>query len=102
MISSFELAAQYPGRRVVVTPGLVESDIELNERVAKKANEVFDLVIVTGKTNRPLFKRLIDPELIDPEKLHILEDKGKLQERLAELTRPGDLILFANDAPNFI
>jgi len=97
MISSFELAAQYPGRRVVVTPGLVESDIELNERVAKKANEVFDLVIVTGKTNRPLFKRLIDPE-----KLHILEDKGKLQERLAELTRPGDLILFANDAPNFI
>ena len=97
MISSFELAAQHPGRKVVVTPGLVESDIELNEKVAKKADEVFDLVIVTGKANRPVFKRFVDAQ-----KLYILEDKEKLQDTLAELTRPGDLILFANDAPNFI
>ncbi|BBG65788.1 UDP-N-acetylmuramoylalanyl-D-glutamyl-2,6-diaminopimelate--D-alanyl-D-alanine ligase [Hydrogenimonas sp.] len=97
MLSSFELAAQHPGRRVVVTPGLVESDILLNEKVAKKADELFDLVIVTGKANRALFKKLVDSE-----KLYILEDKQKMQDVLAELTRPGDLILFANDAPNFI
>ena len=34
--------------------------------------------------------------------VYILKDKSKMQEVLAELTRTGDLILFANDAPNFI
>ncbi|WP_457592556.1 Mur ligase family protein [Hydrogenimonas sp.] len=97
MIASFELASQHPGRKVVVTPGLVESDIALNEKIAKKADEVFDLIIVTGRINRPVFKRFVKKE-----KLHFLEKKEDMEQMLAELTRPGDLILFANDAPNFI
>ncbi|WOE68795.1 UDP-N-acetylmuramoyl-tripeptide--D-alanyl-D-alanine ligase [Hydrogenimonas thermophila] len=97
MLNSFELASQHSGRKVLVTPGLVESDIELNEKVAKKANEIFDLIIVTGKINQETFKKIVDNE-----KLHTLNDKSKMQELLAEMTKPGDLILFANDAPNFI
>ncbi|BDY11874.1 Mur ligase family protein [Hydrogenimonas cancrithermarum] len=97
MLASFELVSQYPGRKVLVTPGLVESDIESNEKIAKRADEIFDLVIVTGKINQPIFKRFVDGK-----KLHRLDDKSKMQEMLGALTRPGDLILFANDAPNFM
>jgi UDP-N-acetylmuramoyl-tripeptide--D-alanyl-D-alanine ligase len=97
MLASFELVAQHPGRKVLVTPGLVESDVELNEKVAKRADEIFDLVIVTGRINRPIFKKIVDAD-----KLHILNDKSKIEATLAELTRPGDLILFANDAPSFV
>ena len=67
------------------------------KKVAKKANEIFDLIIVTGKINQETFKKIVDNE-----KLHTLNDKSKMQELLAEMTKPGDLILFANDAPNFI
>ena len=97
MLSSFELVSQYKGRKVLITPGLVESDVELNEKVAKKADEIFDLIIVTSKINRPIFKKYVDKE-----KLQILEDKSKMEQMVAEKTAPGDLILFANDAPSFI
>ncbi len=97
MLASFELAAQHPGRKILVTPGLVEADIELNEKVAERADEIFDLVIVTGRVNRPVFKRRISGE-----KLRFLDEKSKMEQMLAEETAAGDLILFANDAPNFI
>ena len=97
MLASFELAATYPGRKVIITPGLVEADESLNIQVAKRANEVFDLVIVTGDLNYAIFK-----EYIDPDKLRKLSSKDKMEEMLVAETVAGDLILFANDAPSFI
>ncbi len=97
MLSSFELASTYSGRKVVITPGLVEVDDNLNIEVAKKANEVFDLIVVTGELNYPIFK-----EYVDNSKLIHLKDKSNFEQFLAQNTKAGDLILFANDAPSFI
>ena len=85
------------GRRVIVTPGLVESSKELNLELIKAINETFDIVIVTGKLNVKLF----DENLDIPHKI-LLEDKSVLTTILASHTKEGDIILFANDAPNFI
>jgi UDP-N-acetylmuramoyl-tripeptide--D-alanyl-D-alanine ligase len=97
MLSSFELASTYDGRKVVITPGLVEVDDKLNEQVAKKANEVFDLVVVTGELNYNIFKNSVDNS-----KLMHLKDKSQFESFLAKNTKAGDLILFANDAPSFV
>jgi UDP-N-acetylmuramoyl-tripeptide--D-alanyl-D-alanine ligase len=97
MLSSFELASSYEGRKVVVTPGLVEVDEKLNAQVAKKANEVFDVIVVTGSLNVEIFKKYVEKS-----KLILLQDKSNFEGFLAETTKPGDLILFANDAPSFI
>jgi len=97
MIEGFNLASTYKGRKVLITPGLVEVDDEFNVQVAQKANEVFDVVVVTGDLNYKIFK-----EHVDESKLVKLESKDKMQEMLVEETRAGDLILFANDAPSFI
>ena len=97
MMASFDLVTTWSGRKVLITPGLVEVDEELNERVASKANEVFDLVIVSGDLNYPIFRRHIAPE-----RLLRLATKQQMESMLAEHTRPGDLILFANDAPSFV
>jgi len=97
MMEGFNLASTYEGRKVLITPGLVEVDDEMNVEVAKRANEVFDLVVMTGDLNYAIFK-----ENVDASKLVKLESKDKMQEMLIEQTREGDLILFANDAPSFI
>ncbi len=97
MLEGFFLASTYEGRKVVITPGLVEVDDRFNIEVAQKANEVFDLVVVTGDLNYEIFK-----EHVDANKLVKLESKDKMQEMLIEHTKAGDLILFANDAPSFI
>ncbi len=96
-MASFELASTYKGRKVVITPGLVEVDDALNVQVAKRANEVFDTVVVTGDLNYAIFK-----EYVDAEKLVKLSSKAGMEDMLVEQTLPGDLILFANDAPSFV
>ena len=97
MKEAIRLCSLHKGRKVIVTPGLVESTEELNKELIEHINGVFDTVIVTGKLNAKLF----DTHLKVDKKI-ILEDKSKLQDILAEHTRSGDIILFANDAPNFI
>jgi len=85
------------GKRVIVTPGLVESSDELNLRLINAINDVFDIVIVTGSLNAELFKKNLDVKNII-----MLPDKSSLIAVLANQTKAGDIILFANDAPNFI
>jgi len=97
MMASFELASTHEGRKVIITPGLIEVDDDLNIQVAKRANEVFDVVVVTGELNYPIFK-----EYVDSDKLVKLANKREMEAMLVEQTRAGDLILFANDAPSFV
>ena len=97
MLSSYELVRTYSGRKVIITPGIVESTKESNEILAKKINEIFDLVMITGELNLSSLQ-----SKIDPQKLIIIKDKSKLTEYLAKHTKQGDLILFSNDAPSFI
>jgi len=97
MMASFDLASTYDGRKVLITPGLVEVDDELNKQVAMRANEVFDMVVVTGDLNYSIFQ-----DAVDPTKLSKLDDKAQMQQMLASQTMAGDLILFANDAPSFV
>ncbi|MRI57917.1 MAG: UDP-N-acetylmuramoylalanyl-D-glutamyl-2, 6-diaminopimelate--D-alanyl-D-alanine ligase [Epsilonproteobacteria bacterium] len=96
MKASYELVKGYEGRKVVVTPGVVESDEAANEELAKKINEVFDLAIITGKVNKEILqKSIMIPKVV-------VEDKNRLQDILARHTKPGDLILFSNDTPSFM
>jgi len=97
MLEGVRLCSLHEGRKVIVTPGLVESSDELNIKLIDSINKVFDMVIVTGALNAELFNK----NLTIPSKI-MLTDKAKLTEILGKQTRAGDIILFANDAPNFI
>ena len=97
MLEGVRLCSLHNGRKVIITPGLVESSDELNLEFIEAVNKVFDIAIVTSSLNAELFeKNLTVPNTI------ILKDKTKLTELLGTQTRAGDIILFANDAPNFI
>lgn len=97
MLEGIRLCSLHEGRKVIVTPGLVESTKELNLKLIEAINEVFDIVIVTGKLNAELFEK----NLKVPNKI-MLSDKATMVDVLANQTKAGDIILFANDAPNFI
>ena len=97
MLQSYELMRSYAGRKVIITPGIVESTREDNETLAAKIDEIFDLAIITGELNSEVLQRKIDPA-----KTIVLKDKRDLQRVLSENTHGGDLILFSNDAPSFI
>ncbi|MEN8303187.1 MAG: Mur ligase family protein [Campylobacterota bacterium] len=97
MLEGIRLCSLHEGKKVIVTPGLVESSEELNLKLINAINEVFHTVIVTGALNADLFNKNLKVK----NKI-MLADKSNLTELLAKQTQAGDIILFANDAPNFI
>lgn len=97
MLEGIRLCSLHNGRKVIVTPGLVESTEELNSQLIRAINGVFDVAIITGALNAAQF----DKELAVPQKI-MLSDKSQMVKTLGEVTKAGDIILFANDAPNFI
>jgi len=97
MLASYDLASLYDGRRVIVTPGIVESTKEANVEIAEKIDSVFDVVILTGKTNLDLLSKHIKKA----QKI-IVKDKSDIEQVLSESTCKGDLILFSNDTPSFM
>lgn len=97
MDASYDLVKTYEGRKVIVTPGIVESTQEANIKLAKKIENIFDFVILTGKVNQVIYTQNIVkiPVLV-------VKDKANLEKVLQEETFVGDLILFSNDTPSFL
>ncbi|EDM23819.1 Mur ligase family protein [Caminibacter mediatlanticus] len=96
MLKSFKLIKTHPGRKIIVTPGIIEGNENLNIKLAKAINKTFDLAIITGQINK---KTLCDNITI--EKI-VLKDKKNLEKILADVTGSGDLIIFSNDAPEYL
>ncbi|WP_086240054.1 Mur ligase family protein [Campylobacter devanensis] len=97
MIASYRLVSEFKGRKILLTPGIVESGSGVNRKLSKVINEVFDIVVITSALNESeLVLDLTRPEVVR------LFDKSKMSEFLAQHTISGDLILFSNDAPSFI
>ncbi len=97
MSASYALVTSHQGRKILITPGIIESDEESNVALAHLMDEVFDTVIITGAVNA----EVLDREIKKAKKVQ-LSDKSKMEEVLASETKAGDLILFSNDAPTFI
>ena len=97
MLEAVHISSTYNGRKIIVTPGIIESTKEANIEFAKAIDTVFDVIILTGELNTQIIKNSLNR--IEPI---ILKDKSKLENILLKEGQSGDLILFSNDAPNFI
>lgn len=97
MLEAVRISSTYDGRKVIITPGIVESTDEENKIFAEAVDKVFDLVIITGALNQKVLN-----ENIKDTRVILLHNKAELETTLINETKFGDLILFANDAPNFI
>ena len=97
ILEGIYLCSQYKGRKVIVTPGLIESDEESNITLAKAIDSTFDLAIVTGEQN----SRLIASYLHHTRKVQ-LREKTQLENVLKGMVGEGDLVYFANDAPSYV
>jgi len=97
MLESYDLVKTYQGRKILITPGIVEATDEQNKKLAQKIDEVFDLVILTGSIN----KKILCQNIVKSDKI-VLKSKKDLENILAQNTKAGDLILFSNDAPEYL
>lgn len=97
MLEALRLLSTYNGRRIIVTPGLIESSKEANEKLAQSIDQICNIAIITGELNSKLLR-----ENIKRSQKIVLKSKENIEDILKGSTREGDIILFANDAPSYI
>ena len=101
--SAMEVLDTFSGRKIVLTPGLVElgkmenvANLEFGKILAKHA----DMVIVIGTHNAEMIiNGLIDGGM-DRENIKFVKSLNKGNELLNSIMKEGDVILFENDLPD--
>ncbi len=92
------------GRRIIVTPGMIElgkQQAEENRKFGKTIGEAdLDLVILVGNRQTKPIQQGITQTDLHPEKVRIVKSLFKANELIREFARPGDVILYENDLPD--
>lgn len=95
------LAAMTGGRRIIITPGMIElgaEQEELNRRFGMKISEGADIAIIVGRYNREaIVSGIGDAEGIE---VHTVDTFADAQRLLTSMARPGDTVLYENDLPD--
>ena len=88
------------GRKVVVTPGMVELgpvQAEENEQFAREASAMVDDLIIVGKTNR---KALLAGSANGNASVTVVASRDEAVEWVGRNLGPGDAVLYENDLPD--
>jgi UDP-N-acetylmuramoyl-tripeptide--D-alanyl-D-alanine ligase len=96
------LEAHEAGRRILVTPGMVElgtQEADENRRLGELAAKVCDVALLSGPLAQHIRAGLLDGGL-DESRIILAPDGPSLHAELARLSRRGDVILFENDLPD--
>ena len=91
------------GRRIVVTPGMIElgdKQDELNRELGKHIGESVDIAIIVGEYNRDALTDGVRSTDFDTENLVVVDSFAKAQEFLGKTLRQGDVVLYENDLPD--
>lgn len=91
------------GKRVIVTPGMVElgeTQTQANEKFGEYIADVCEVVILVGpKQTEPIQKGLANKEY-PQDQIHIVRTMTEVTALLGQLLVPGDVVLFENDLPD--
>lgn len=93
------------GRRIMITPGMVElgsRQVELNREFGEYlgAGDRADIIIIVGLTNRDALVEGVKATDFDTDNLIVVDSFTEAQQRLQPLLTPGATVLYENDLPD--
>jgi UDP-N-acetylmuramoyl-tripeptide--D-alanyl-D-alanine ligase len=97
------LAEFKSGRRVLVTPGMVElgaMEAQKNEDLGAAAAKTCDYVVLVGPQQTRAILRGLEKEGFTGEKIRVVKGLQEATAELRTILRPGDVVLFENDLPD--
>ncbi len=91
------------GKKIIVTPGMVElgeEEEKENHEFGQNIGKVCDIAILVGeKRTEPIYNG-IKKSKFNEKNIHVVNNLSEASEKIAELAKPGDIILFENDLPD--
>lgn len=100
--AAMEVLRSFPGRKIVVTPGLVElgeAEEAENEAFGRAMAEAADIAILVARNSAAMRKGLLEAGFCEGN-IHVTGRLAEATEVLAKLTKVGDVVLFENDLPD--
>lgn len=101
--AAMEVLSAFEGRKIVVTPGMVElgdREAEENHAFGKVMAGVADVVFLVGpKHTKPIYDGLIEGGFSE-DAAQVFRSLNEASEALWKLARPGDVVIFENDLPD--
>lgn len=97
------LASFKSGKRIVVTPGMIElgeRQFELNSALGKEIAGSADIAIIVGEYNRKALTEGIVKSGFKADNLYEVDSFAEAQKVLGELLKSGDTVLYENDLPD--
>ena len=101
--AAMEVLDLYEGRKIVLTPGLVElgkMENVVNYSLGKLLSSHANIVIVIGKHNAEMLINGLKDGGMDTENIHFAKNLEKANEYLNSIIKPKDVVLFENDLPD--
>ena len=102
---ALNVLALFPGRRIVVTPGIVElgpATRAVHTEIAAAMAEVADVIILVGEKQTYYINEALKKSGFNDENLVVVKNLFEAQELLRIMVKKGDVILFENDLPDFL
>lgn len=100
---ALDILKQFEGRKIIITPGMVElgnKEYELNKEFGRQMADSVDIAILVGiKQAKPIEEGLKEKKF-DENNLYVVSNLNEAVERLGKLTQVGDVVLFENDLPD--
>lgn len=91
------------GKRIIVTPGMIELGSEqfnLNKTFGSYLADKVDVAIIVGEYNREAIVSGIKEAGFDEKNLYIVDTFNDAQQELSHLLQSGDTVLYENDLPD--
>lgn len=97
------LQAFETGKRVLVTPGMVELgsiEADQNEQFGMNAAQVCDYVLLVGPQQTQAILRGLERRQFPSERIRVVQNLTEATSELQRIVRAGDVVLFENDLPD--
>lgn len=101
--AALAVLAEFPGRKILVTPGMVELGPMLEQRhreFGAEAARVCDLILLVGRRRTAGIAEGALAAGYPADRLHVVGSLAEATAKLGQLVRPGDVVLFENDLPD--
>lgn len=101
---ALEVLAEFKeGKRIVVTPGMIElgeKQQELNEQLGRDIASNADVAIIVGHYNREAILKGVRGAGMEESAVYEVDSFNEAQKVLSTIMRPGDTVLYENDLPD--
>ena len=100
---AFQVLKQFPQKRIVVTPGMVElggQEAEMNREFGAAMADYCDIAVLVGKKRSEAISAGLKEHGFPQEMIRVVGSLEEATQLIRKITGTGDTVLFENDLPD--